>query len=117
MDKKKHANILLIFVPISYTIELHPINVILQKPFKLAFKVHFNSWTFQTIKDWIDDGQEPMGNMKPKICGWLHEVGKDVKAMKSIIIKEWDKIAITKSFLLTFQPITMEANTPMPLFK
>jgi len=32
-----------------------------------------------------------MGNMKPKICGWLHEVGKDVKAMKSIIIKEGTK--------------------------
>jgi hypothetical protein len=107
LDKKKHANILLIFVPISYTIELHPINVILQKPFKLAFKIHFNSWTFQTIRNWIADGQEPMvefkmGNMKPKICGWLHEAGKNVKAMKSIIIKEWDKIGITKSFLPTF---------------
>jgi hypothetical protein len=88
----------------------------LQKPLKHAFKVHFNSWTCQTIKDWIDDGHEPMvdfkmGNMKSKICPI------EVKAMKSIIIKEWDKISINRSFLPTFQPITMEANTPMPLFK
>jgi hypothetical protein len=58
-----------------------------------------------------------MGNMKPKICGRLHEAWIKVKAMKSIIIKEWDKIGINRYFLPTFQPITMEANTPMPLFK
>jgi hypothetical protein len=107
---------LLIFVPTNYTIELQPKNVILQKPLKHAFKVHFNSWTFQTIKDRIDDGHEPMvdfkiGNMKSKIFPI------EVKAMKSIIIKEWDKIGINKSFLPTFQPIIMEANTPIPLFK
>ncbi len=55
--------------------------------------------------------------MKPKICGRLHEAWIKVKAMKSIIIKEWDKIGINRYFLPTFQPITMEANTPMPLFK
>lgn len=26
-------------------------------------------------------------NLKPKICGWLHEAWIKVKAMKSIIIK------------------------------
>jgi lysophospholipid acyltransferase (LPLAT)-like uncharacterized protein len=52
-----------------------------------------------------------MGNMKSKICSI------EVKAMKSIIIKEWDKIGINKPFLPTFQLITMEANTPMPFFK
>lgn len=107
---------MLIFVPTNYTIELQPINVILQKLVKHAFKVHFNSWTFQTIKDRIDDGHEPMvdfkmDNMKSKFCPI------EVKAMKSIIIKEWDKIGINKSFLPTLQPITMEANTPMPLLE
>jgi hypothetical protein len=116
LDQEKHANILLIFIHVNYTIELQPINVILQKPLKQAFKVHFNSWNFQTIKDRIDDGHEPMvyfkmGNMKSKIFSI------EMKAMKSIIIEEWDKISISRSFLPTFQPITMEANTPMPLFK
>jgi hypothetical protein len=53
--KKEHTNILLIFVPINCTSEFQPTNVILQKPLKHAFKVHFNSWTSQTIKDQIDD--------------------------------------------------------------
>jgi lysophospholipid acyltransferase (LPLAT)-like uncharacterized protein len=52
-----------------------------------------------------------MGNMKSKICPI------EMKAMKSVIIKEWDKIRINIFFSPTFQPITMEANTPMPLFK
>jgi hypothetical protein len=98
---------LLIFVPTNYISELHPIDVILHKPFKHAFKVPFNSWTSQTITNQINDGQEPivdfkMGNLKPKICGWLHEAWIDVKAMKSIIIKGWNEISITKVFLLAF---------------
>jgi hypothetical protein len=81
--------------------------VILQKPFKHAFKVHFNSWTPQIIKNKINDGQEPivdfkMGNLEFKICGWLHEAWIEVKAMKSTIIKGWNKTSITRTFLLVF---------------
>jgi hypothetical protein len=43
-----------------------------------------------------------MGNLKPKICGWLHEAWIEVKAMKSTITKGWNKTSITKSFLLAF---------------
>lgn len=48
--------------------------MILQKSLKHAFKVHFNSWTFQIIKDQIGDWQKPkvdfkMANLKPRICG------------------------------------------------
>ncbi len=53
--KKKHTNILLIFVPNNCTNELQLANVILQKPLKHAFNIHFNSWIFQTIKDQIND--------------------------------------------------------------
>jgi len=37
--------------------------------------------------------------------------------MIETIIKGWDKIGITKTFLLTFQLVTMEINTATPLFK
>jgi hypothetical protein len=39
-----------------------------------------------------------------------------VKAMKIIIIKGWDKINITRVFLLEFQLASMEANTTILLF-
>jgi thioredoxin-related protein len=51
--KNEHKYILLIFVPNNCTSELKPTNVILQKPLKHAFKVHFNSWIYRTIKDQI----------------------------------------------------------------
>jgi hypothetical protein len=41
--KNEHTNILLILVPANYTSDLKPTYVILQKPLKHAFKVHFNS--------------------------------------------------------------------------
>ncbi len=75
--KKKHTNILLIFIPTNCTSELQPAYVILQKPLKHAFKVHYNSWTSQTIEDQIYDGHElevdfKMSNLKHRICNWLH---------------------------------------------
>ncbi len=36
--------------------------------------------------------------------------------MEIIIIKGWDKINITRAFLLAFQSTTMEANTTILLF-
>jgi hypothetical protein len=42
---KEHTNILLIFVHVNCTNYFQPTDMILQKPLKHAFKVHFNSWT------------------------------------------------------------------------
>jgi hypothetical protein len=55
----------------------------------------------------IDDGQESkvdfkMSNLKPKICSWLHSTWTKVKAKIETIIKGWDKIGITRIFLLAF---------------
>ncbi len=36
--------------------------------------------------------------------------------MKIIIIKKWEKINMTKAFLLEFQLVAMEANTTILLF-
>jgi hypothetical protein len=71
--KIKHTNILLFLVLANCINEIQLTDVILQKPLKHAFKVHFNSWTFQIINDQINDGQEPkvdfkMSNLKPRIC-------------------------------------------------
>jgi hypothetical protein len=37
--------------------------------------------------------------------------------MRETIIKGWDKTSITRTFLLTFQLTTMEANIATSLFK
>jgi hypothetical protein len=71
--KKNHPNILVIFIPTNNTSELHPIDVILQRKLKYAFKVEFNTWTTSVIKEHTDNGQEPcvdfkMSNFKPRMC-------------------------------------------------
>jgi hypothetical protein len=39
-----------------------------------------------------------------------------VKEMKSMIVKGWDKIGITKAFGIEFQLAALEANTSRSLF-
>ncbi len=48
--KKKHPNILVVFVPTNCTNELQLVDVIIQRPLKHAFKVNFNKWTTNVIK-------------------------------------------------------------------
>jgi hypothetical protein len=48
----------------NYISELQLTIMILQKSFKHAFKIHFNSWTFQIIKDQIGDWQKPKVDFK-----------------------------------------------------
>jgi len=52
--KKKHSNILVIYVLLNYTNFLQPINVILQQLLKHAFKMTFNGWTTNIINSHID---------------------------------------------------------------
>jgi hypothetical protein len=76
--KNTHSNILVIFVLANYTSASQPAYVILQCPLKHAFKMVFNGWTTNIIKSQIDTCANPhvdfkMNNLKPKICGWLHQ--------------------------------------------
>ncbi len=85
--KKKHSNILVIYVPVNCTNVFHLIDVISQHLLKHAFKMTFNGWTKNIINSHIDIGanlhvEKKMNNLKPKFCGWLHQAWTEVKAMK-----------------------------------
>ena len=78
--KVKHPNILVIYVPTNCTNKSQLVNVILQKPLKHAFKVHFKRWTSLTIKEQIDKSDEleidfQMSNLKPRLCKWYTQHG------------------------------------------
>jgi hypothetical protein len=101
--KKKHPNILVVFVPTNCTSELQLVDVIIQRPLKHGFKVNFNKWTTCVIKQQIYNGKEPfidlkMNNLKPQICGWLHSTWTQVQGMDGMIVKGWEKTGITKNF-------------------
>jgi hypothetical protein len=60
------------------------------KPLKHAFKVNFNKWIVDVVKQQICDGKEPfidfkMNNLKPQICGWLHLAWTQMQGMDGMI--------------------------------
>jgi hypothetical protein len=108
------------FVPTNCTNEFHLVDVIIQQPLKHVFKVNFNKWTTDVIKQQIYNEREPlidfkMNNLKPQICGWLYST-TEVHGMVGMIIKGWEKIGITKAFTPYFQIKALEANAFTPLF-
>jgi hypothetical protein len=83
-----------IFVPANCTSKLHPGNVILQRPFKHAFKLEFHNWTTTEVKLQIEANGElevdlSMSYLKPRIPAWLFLAWAHVKKMKAMIQKWW----------------------------
>jgi hypothetical protein len=52
-----------------------------------------------------------MNSLKPWICEWLHNVRKELKSKKTMILKGWEKTRFTRVGSGDFQLATMEANT------
>jgi hypothetical protein len=101
--KENHSNTLVIFVPGNCTNVLQPTYVILQFPLKHAFKMVFNGWTINIINSHIDISANPhvdfkISNLKPKNCGWLHQVWMEVKAMKPMLIKGHEKTRLIRAW-------------------
>jgi hypothetical protein len=55
--KDDHSKILLLFASTNYISALQPIDVILQRSLKHAFKKACNSWITNVIKQQIDDDE------------------------------------------------------------
>lgn len=119
--KSKHPNILVIFVPANCTSKLQPADVILQRPFKHAFKLEFHNWTAAEVKAQIESKGDlevnlSMSNLKPRIPAWLFYAWSQVKEMVPMIEKGWQKCGFDRCFLPSFQVKAMEVNAETPLF-
>jgi hypothetical protein len=89
--KENHSKILLLFVSTNYINALQPIDVILQKPLKHAFKKTCNYWITNVIKQQFDDDENlamnfKTSNLNPYICEWLHQSWIKMKAMQIMIV-------------------------------
>jgi hypothetical protein len=96
-------------------------DVILQHPFKHAFKKEFHSWTCSIIKSQLERSEIVkvdfwMSILKPNICAWLFQAWIHVKNMSKIISECWEKMGLLRSFNMEFQLQAMEVNTATPLF-
>jgi hypothetical protein len=87
----------------NFTSELQLIDAILQWPLNHAFKVQFNNWTIELIKQQIEVGRDleidvKMSNLKPRICQWLHSTWEEIKTIQIMIVKGREQTSITRAY-------------------
>jgi hypothetical protein len=76
--KEEHPLIFLILIPENYTTVLQPVDIIIQRPFKHAFKKQFVVWATTTISNQLDMKVQVkldtrMSHIRPHLHKWLHE--------------------------------------------
>ena len=119
--KSKHPQIHLFFVLANCTLVFQPTNVILQRPFKHAFRLEFNKYTLDIFTKQLEDGVDlkmdmKMSTLKPKICGWLHKAWEHLTCKEEMVKKGWGHIGLLQAFQEDFQRQAMMENMKDPLF-
>ena len=118
-----HPLVKTIFVPANCTSVLQPADVILQRPFKHAFRVQYDKWSMNQISQQLDSGEEKnikldskLSVLKPLLCSWLYEAWLSIHKKRMVQIG-WEQCGIAKAFQHDFQEAALCANLSTPLFK
>jgi hypothetical protein len=120
--KEKHPEILLIFVPSNCTSVLQPADVILQRPFKHAFRQQYDMYTSESIdtqlatkaaKDVRVDTK--MSTLKPLLYSWLLLSWQHINKPQMIKVG-WSQCGLLQAFQQPFQVHAMDENMKTPLF-
>lgn len=120
--KITHPQILLIFVPANCTSIFQPADVILQRPFKHAFRQEFDIYTSNDIDKQLEEkGAKDvkidikMSTLKPLLCGWLFKAWAHVNKADMIKVG-WTQCGLLQAFDPTFQVHAMDQNMKITLF-
>jgi hypothetical protein len=119
--KSNHPRIHLLFIPANCTSIFQPADVILQRPFKHAFRVEFNKFTMDVISNQIDKDEDlkvdlKMSTLRPKICGWLFTAWHNLTTRREMVKKGWSYTGLQRAFEPEFQKQAMIDNIKTPLF-
>lgn len=102
---------------------LQPADVILQRPFKHAFRNQYDKWSINQISQQLDSGEEEnitldskLSVLKPLLCSWLYEAWLTIHKKRMVQIG-WEQCDIAKAFENDFQEAALCANLSTPLFK
>ena len=109
-------------MPANCTSVFQPTDVILQIPFKHAFRQEFDTYTSDDIDKQLEDKTPiyvkidiKMSTLKPLLCNWLFKAWAHVNKPEMIKIG-WSQCRLLQAFDLTFQVQTMDENMKIPLF-
>jgi hypothetical protein len=122
--KNTHPLVKTIFVLANCTSVFQPTDVILQRPFKHAFRNEFDEWSLDQISQQLEDSTESkeiklqtkLSILKPLICLWLYNAWLHIHKKKMIQIG-WEKCELLQPFQADFQAASLDANISSPLFK
>ena len=119
--KTHHSEILVLYVPANYTSIYQPADVVIQRPFKHAFRQEFNKFTMDTISSQLKGGEDvqmnfKMSKLKPHLCHWLYKAWINVSSITDMISKGWTQISLLRAFDNDFQKQTMLDNMVRSLF-
>jgi hypothetical protein len=120
--KKTSPLIHLLFVPANCTSIFQPADVILQRPFKHAFRQEFNKYTMEVIKNQLENSSDvkvdtKMSTLKPSICQWLFIAWRHLTTKLEMVERGWKHTGLPKAFEPEFQKQAMVDNIKTPLFK
>jgi hypothetical protein len=120
--KRTSPLIHLLFVPANYISIFQPTDVILQRPFKHAFRQEFNKYTMEVIKNQLESSSDvkvdtKMSTLKPLICQWLFTAWHHLTTKLEMVKKGWKQTGLLKAFEPEFQKQAMMDNIKIPLFK
>jgi hypothetical protein len=120
--KRTSPLIHLLFVPANCTSIFQPADVILQRPFKYAFRQEFNKYTMEVIKNQLESSSDvkvdtKMSTLKPLICQWLFTAWHHITTKLDMVEKGWKHTGLLKAFEPEFKKQAMMDNIKTPLFK
>jgi hypothetical protein len=120
--RANHPQIHVLYIPANCTRIYQLADVILQRPFKHAFRQQFNKYTMDLISKQLDSGEEvkvdfKMSTLKSKLCSWLFSAWLHVSSKQDMVKKGWEKCGLLRSFYSNFQKEALLENMKTPLFK
>ena len=115
---------MLVIFPTNCTFKLQLANVILQRPFKHAFKLEFHNWTTTEVKLQIEANIDievdlSMSFLKPRVPAWLFSTWAQVKKMEAMNHDLEENIKGIRCFDPTIQLVNvveecLDANVEAP---
>ena len=113
--KIHHPEIHVLYIPANCTSVFQPADVVIQRPFKHAFRQKFNQFIIHGYYNKSDVEELmhidfKMSKLKPHICHWLYKAWIYVSSKINMISRGWEQAGLLRAFNREFQKQAMMDN-------
>ena len=106
--KNHHPKIHILYILANCTSIYQPADVIIQRPFKHAFRQAFNKYTMEAIAKQLKACEDvhmdfKMSKLKPHICEWLYVPLTNVSSRIAMVLKGWEQTGLLRVLTKNFK--------------